>query len=112
MRDAVTKRRLSSSFEFVNLSGCSKTIDKAVRTTIRRHAKLHQSQQERKQGDIPKDVLTLQDPILEETEDLVPTMVARINLQQIPGVDPFDQSPIQLEPYVSPHYGFYISSCY
>ena len=107
-----TKKPPSSVFEFVNVSGCSKDVDKMARTRIRRHARLCQARQERRQYDITPDHRQSEEPIHEEMRVQVWQAAPKISLQQILEVDPFDQSPIKLEPYVSRSCHFDIDSCF
>ncbi|KFY38225.1 hypothetical protein V494_04482 [Pseudogymnoascus sp. VKM F-4513 (FW-928)] len=83
--------------EFVNLTIQRQEIDRDSRAIIRRYAKLGQVHQ---QQDSTMPQPSVSKRTVAVTAEQVLKDLARINLLQITGVDPFETSPIALEPYM------------
>jgi hypothetical protein len=86
--------------EFVNVSGKSTHIDEISRTVIRKHAKLFRSRQRGHQCKSITNWLEVKQQDSVETKHLSPRVMPKMGLRQISSVDPFNTSPIKLEPYI------------
>ncbi|KIM96114.1 hypothetical protein OIDMADRAFT_183542, partial [Oidiodendron maius Zn] len=87
-------------FQFVNISMQSTHIDEISRATIRKHAKLSQSRQRRRHYKSIANHLEIQQQDAADAKDRSLVIAPKINLSQIFDVDPFNTSPVKLQPYM------------
>ncbi|KAG9233257.1 hypothetical protein BJ875DRAFT_52425 [Amylocarpus encephaloides] len=106
-QDGPSRRQNPPEFRFVNVSKQARDIDGTSRALIRRHVKLKRNLQEvhrdvslPHQLDLRSQEATHIDEEAENIEDVSLRVLPQINLAQIQGVDPFNRSPIKLEPYM------------
>ncbi len=92
----IDNQHTQSHFQFVNITQQFKDIDVASRATIRKHVKLNKN---RLKPDRIEPT-TSQRAEVEEINRQSWGLVNKFDLRQIQGVDPFDKTPIKLEPYM------------
>ncbi|KAF4633528.1 hypothetical protein G7Y89_g4592 [Cudoniella acicularis] len=110
--NGIVKNSTPAQFEFINVSSESKDINKNSRTLIRKHVKLNKNSQRRNPSVSPinQEEETTQEAVETARQPPIASAIPRLNLPQIGGVDPFDKSPIKMEPYMHDLLSYYTAA--